>query len=349
MKKLVEEILFFLLTITLSASCQDAGHRVFQVGQVIVSTIPMEEKTLSPIECIDDPFLYGASLLLCISDSLAVFDIKSDLYCFRVVNLHSGEYVDFLNKGRGPDEVVTGYFTRLRVVDDKPIMDVDALNEHYLMAIDLEETFRDRRTIIQETVEVPSRAFMSFPIGNEILSFVLFDDDNYSIKQFKKEGLALNRSTLIFGDESYVAEYQPQFESDRKVKPDGTKMVLAMIRFNELDIFDIEGDNHYSVSLSKHSNSKAIIREMLSTELLSTQLYYFGCDVTNESIYALYYDCDLVDLDNTIPEIHVFSWDGRLKAIYHINENLRSIAVTNNGNVLYGMTNDEVIYCYDLG
>ena len=67
-----------------------------------------------------------------------------------------------------------------------------------------------------------------------------------------------------------------------------------------------------------------------------------------EAIYGLYYDCGAEELSERNPVIHVFSWDGELKAIYHLDEQLYSIAITEDGKTLYGLTEEEVLYKYVL-
>ena len=77
--------------------------------------------------------------------------------------------------------------------------------------------------------------------------------------------------------------------------------------------------------------------------------YYLDQDVTDESIFALYYDCEVSESsERSSSTIHVFSWDGQLKAVYHIDEPLIDIAITDDESTLYGITAEEILYRYDL-
>ena len=340
--------LFAIIFSFICVSCHMENQRAFVVGRTIVSNKSETERNLSPSESFSGPSLFGATRLLCVVDSIAIFNLRDKSYSFLAVNINNNDYVRFMNIGRGPDEIISGLYTGVRVVNDTTLMEVDALNESYIYEIDVNGTYKERKAVIRDKVVVNQDAIVSFIINDDILSFVLYDGDNYSIKQYGNKGEELTRSVQLFGDELYLIEYQPQFESDRRVKPDGTKLVMPMLRFDELDIYDIVGEDHISVSTSKRTNSKAIISSMLSSELLGNQIYYYGCDVTDNAIYALYYDCPMGKLDSSLPDIQVFSWDGELKAIYHLNETINSIAVSPDGKSLYGLTNNEIFYRYDL-
>ena len=124
---------------------------------------------------------------------------------------------------------------------------------------------------------------------------------------------------------------------------------MMMGRFDEVNILDLDGSNHLSISLAKKRREDAkIISAMLSGHELTDDVYYWNGCVTDEEIYGLYYGCSSLDMGNVRPTIRVFSWEGVLRAIYHLEEPLTSIALAEDGHTLYGLTEEEVLYRYDL-
>ena len=345
----MKPIAFIVIILLFFSSCQVDSQRVFLAGRVVVSSFPEEEKTLTAAGSFSGSYLEGVYMMEGVADSLIVFSNRiGSPYCFRLLNLRDSAYVDFLRRGRGPDEVDVGFSAGLRNSDGVTYFDVDAENQHFLLSIDVFATFKEREMVVKDKINVLKGAHASYPLGEEILSFVLYDEDSYSIKLYGKTGREIRRVSKIFGDESYPAEYQAVFESARTMKPDRTKLAMPMIFFDEIGIFDLEGEDHLSVSSSRRTDSKSKIEQMLARDDEPTQVYYRDCSATDDAIYALYCNCDVREVNATLPVIHVFSWDGQLKAVYHLNEYLYGISVSGDGKTLYGLTAEEVLYSYDL-
>ena len=345
----MKRYLLLLFSALVIIACSDNNQRVFRCGRVIVSSIPDEEKTIVPISSFSGSVLDGTFGLNCIIDSTVILNIHDETHCYRAVNLVDNRYVDFLNYGRGPDEIITGYFSGVRTINDTVLIDISGINERVFYSIDYKATMEEGKTVVKERYGILPNSMASFLIGEEILSEVIYDKDFISLKQYGKTDQSLIRTVQLYGDDSYLLECEPILGSVKRVKPDGTLMSMAMMDFDEVNIFDIKGEDHLSVSISGKTKDNNILRNYHLFEKESDWIYYWGGSVTDDSIYALYLDCDLEKIEEAIPVIHVFSWDGQLKAIYHLNECLRSIIVSDDGKSLYGLSWDEVIYKYDLG
>lgn len=345
-------LLFFILTFIVVA-CRQTPQRAFVVGHVVVSSSPEVEKHIYPVDSISGRSMFGVGMLVGVADSLVIIGMNprvSYAYCFRAVNVRNENTVDFLNRGRGPEEVLSAGSAGLRREGSGMCFDAIATNDRLLLTIDIGATFNEGKTVVKNKVKLPEGPLFpySFLAGKEIASVALFDEDYYSIKQYDESGKDLNRVSRIFGDEPYLSDYYAEFGSLVAMKPDATRLALAMERFDELDIFDLTGEDHISTSSSKRTDAGRKIAEMLSADAISETIYYGDCKATNDLIYAIYRGNTTSVAGTSLPVIQVFSWDGKLKEIYHIDEYVYSIAVSEDGKTLYGLTEDEVLYRYDL-
>ena len=335
-----------LLAVFVFSSC-NSNQRVFQIGESLVSRIPDVEKTITASETFTGPCFEGSYSVYTISDSVLVLNIRNDNHIFRAFNTRNNSYVDFMGKGRGPDEVVTGSISGVRTINDTILIDVVGINEQILYSIDFNSTIKEGKTVIRERMDLIPETMSTFILGDDLLSEVIYDDDIFSLKLHNRKSQIVSRMEQPFGGDEYLAVCQTLLGSVKRVKPDGALFCMAMIYFNEVNIFDIKGNNHISVSISKHTNDLSIVSDYLKNGH-TNHIYYWGGEVSDNAIYALYYNCDIGLIEDTLPVIHVFSWDGQLKAIYHLNESLRSITISKDGRSLYGVSWDEVLYRYEL-
>lgn len=342
---------FFVLCLSLLILVSCEGEKVVgKLGRRIVTRTPETEVELMPADSLCGSLLDGTWGVHCVEDSIIVFQLRDATgSCFRALNLKTQSYQDFLTLGRGPDEVVAGFFSNKRKENGRTLLDITAINEGLLLTIDLEETLQTGQTAISSRKELIHQATKSFYVGERILSEVVNDIDMYSFKLYDPDDHEVQWMVQPYGEEEYLALFQPLFSSTVKIKPDGTKLSLSMLFFNGINIIDLEGEEHMGMSVSKRNDDALILKKALSRKSLGERYYYMQHDVTDADIFALYYDCDVnKNMDRESAVIHVFSWDGKWKAVYRLNEPLISFIVSDDGRSLYGLTADEVLYRYDL-
>jgi len=347
---MLNRLFFVAFCAILTVSCSDS-QSVFKIGQQVVASAPEIERDLSPSATFEGPAFLGSTGVLYATDDMLLVSTSGTGYSFRVVNLADYQVVDLLAVGRGPGEVVSGAFSAMRREGEKRLLDVTALNEGCLLSIDLDASVQEGRTIIVDREELLSEeAWGSFFVKGKILSHCMFGADNYSFKLYDRGDHTVLRTEQVFGDEPYLLQFYPQFGSVRVMKPDQTRLCMMMRYFDEINILDLDNDNHLSISPPrKKTEDAAIIREMLSSQDLSAVEFYCNGCVTDDAIYGLYYGCSDQEIkEGFSPSIRVFSWDGVFKAIYHLSEPLCSITLAEDGHTLYGLTEDEVFYRYDL-
>ena len=350
MEVMFNRILLAGLFAILITSCADR-QSVFKIGREVVASAPASEMDLAASASFDDPDLLGAIGVCYAMDSVVLLATSKCGYGYRAVNLYNHQTVNMLPVGRGPDEVVTSMFSAVRKEGGKRLLDVTALNELFFMSIDLDASVREKKTVVVDKEDLPSSdAFVSFFVKGKDLSLCMYDEDNYSFKLYDRGNRAVLQTYQLFGDEPYLIQYYPQFGAVRKMKPDQSKLCLMMRYFDEINVLDLEGTNHLSLSPPrKKKEDAAIIDEMLSSHTLTECTFYQSGCVTDDAIYGLYYGCSDQEMEEGfLPSIRVFSWDGVLKAVYHLSEPLYSIVLSEDGHTLYGLTEDEVLYRYDL-
>jgi len=329
-------------------SCH-GGDGAYVIGRRVVSPKPEKVVKLTSTDYIDGLCLEGAGGIPCVVDSIIILQLlNGSPNFFRAINIKTGTYTDFLSSGRGPNEVVAGFFSGIRKIDDRVFLDVTAINEGLLLTIDLNETLLAGSTIVSERKNLLQNSLFSYPLDGVVLSEVFGDQDLYSYKTYTSEDQKIVRMVQPFGAEEYLISYEALFNSARRIKPDGKKVSLAMFYFDEVNVFDIFGEEHLSVTVSKRNKDASVINKAIESEIWGEQVYYISQTVTNESILALYSDGSDPDSFWASSTVHAFSWDGQLKAIYHLDRPMVSIAISEDETTLYGLTEDEVLYRYDL-
>ena len=342
----IKTLSFCVLGGILALSC-NSQHIVFQKGtRIIAPVVESNTISLSPVSTISGECMEGVGGIYCIRDSMAVLYLPNSPFCYRALKIDGTDYVDFLRKGRGPDEVSAGFFAGVKKADNRTLLDISAINEHVLLVVDLNETFQTGEAAIYEKVPLPQYAWLSHVIDDTIISEVIYDEDIYSIKFFDKDSLKILRSEQVFGSEQYLADYQQLFTSSMRFKPDQTRLSMAMCFFDEINVFDIVGNDHRSISTSQKPSDEKILKKALRNGMLGNP-FYLTQDVTNKYIYGLYLNGEDRN-GRQSSTIHVFTWDGKLTAVYKMNEVLVGIAVSEDDTSLYGVSEEEILYKYDI-
>ena len=344
---MIQKYSLCIITSFLLLSCS-TNESIFKIGERVIAPVAdATSASLHPTDSLSGAYMEAVWGIHAVRDSIAILNLYESKSCFRALNLTNLEYVDFLTVGRGPDEIIAGWFSRTRRVGDATLVDITAMNEDLILSIDLHETMRRGHTAVVERVKLPPRAANSFLLDDKILSEVTFDEDKYSIKVFDKEDLSTLRVEHLYGQDNYLAEFQPLFGSIMIMKPDATRLCMGMRFFDEINIFDINGDQHLNISTNKRSKSSAIIEDVIRTVRFPTHRFYVHMDVTDQRIYALYHHGESSG-EWQSSTIHVFTWEGELVKVYHLDEVLIGLAVSEDGSTMYGLSDEEVLYKYVL-
>ena len=94
----------------------------------------------------------------------------------------------------------------------------------------------------------------------------------------------------------------------------------------------------------KWDSAKATIRYKPTT------LWYADCAATNTLLIALYAgEADYVGrVDNFGSVLHVFGWDGQLRAVIRLDRSMTGIDVSEDGRTLFAVSADGAIATFQL-
>lgn len=128
-----------------------------------------------------------------------------------------------------------------------------------------------------------------------------------------------------------------RFWSADRLRPDGTKMVIAMSEFDQINILDLQKGQNLTVTTADRL-------PVLEEEQRAVPICYQGVVATQDRIYALY-----LGQKDVPSEVQVFNWEGKPLYKLEISRLLRAFAVDPIGKQLYGVTREEEeIFRYDL-
>jgi len=131
------------------------------------------------------------------------------------------------------------------------------------------------------------------------------------------------------------------------MKPDGSKSVLAFNYFDRMLILD---ENFKVVNdLSGDSGRKSL--KIVDGEPVDLVNYYFDVEVTDDYIFALYYNQPESEYGEVMQptQIRLFDWHGTLLKIIEVPDYLMGISFDEKNQSLYGVDHfQEKIVKYDF-
>ncbi|MFN3998682.1 BF3164 family lipoprotein [Algoriphagus sp.] len=144
-----------------------------------------------------------------------------------------------------------------------------------------------------------------------------------------------------------VADFYTTFYNFFRLKPDGSKSVIAFNYFDRLLIF---GEDY---SKAKKVDGELGVKKvkMSGGKPLDLVNYYFDLEVTNDYIFALYYDQPESEYGELMKpsQIKIFDWDGVLVQVIETPDYLMGISYDQEDQILYGVDHfQEKILQYDI-
>ncbi|MDO8967375.1 BF3164 family lipoprotein [Algoriphagus sp.] len=132
-----------------------------------------------------------------------------------------------------------------------------------------------------------------------------------------------------------VTDFYTTFYNFFRLKPDGSKSVIAFNYFDRLLIFDEDYTN------AKKVDGELGVKKvkMLEGKPLDLVNYYFDLEVTNDYIFALYYDQPESEYGEVMKpsQIKIFDWDGVLIQVIETPDYLMGISFDEEDQTLYGV------------
>lgn len=347
-------LLFCFASVPAFFSCSDQGNNIFMSGaKTIKCKEPMSTELITPSSVLKSEGTVGMTGVFEIVDSVILITVKDSDYYLRALSTDNGRIISHLALlGRGPGE--DSYFLRSRKRKDegKQVVDMLGGQSKQLISFDAEESISQGKLIINEQTKLPPFTFNAYNLVDTVIANVYFDKDLISMKYYPKERPdSCTRVLCYLGSGDYLTGLQPLFNSMQRLRPDGHKMALAMTFFDKINVLDIHGSNHFSITTAKQieKDEDVVSRysDKVKTEGLGKWRAYLDVATTDECIYALHL-CSDID-GEAPPSIQVFNWEGKWIKEYVINEPISRMLIDDKGERVYGFCYpEECIYVYDL-
>ena len=347
----MKKVIVLLIFSTIIFSCKDKT-KIFNGNEIIVE-IPAIDTLYGQEIKIDGVYTGGVSAW----DSILLFiSYKYSGYTGATFSIKTGkEIAQIVNRGQGPDEYITPAFSGqfetsdtcigmwfydwaklhcilVDVITDVQIKKIDVsnlqngqrsyhitgiyiLNDSLLLAYNLAEDIEDKGQLLP-----PLYRIFNYINNTETVKYEIYN-------------------TFLYNRE---IDHQSCLYSFDKIKPDRTKLAMAMENLRQINILDIETGN---VTAYRHKNTPDfdIVKQLSNW---NGKTYYTQVCVDDDLIYAV-----IPDEKNTVTD--VFDWNGNFKKELILDRKIEtgSIALDPVNKHLYVLTDgkeDEEVYCYDV-
>lgn len=309
--------------------------------------------------------IYDDRMIVC--DSLLLF--KSYKYAdnwFYVFDIKNGKHIlSICPKGEGPNDFLYCIESEQIISEngDTKIWVNDFVSNSRL--INITQSLSCGKTVCDSVIPMPWHKYFEYPAT--ALFFLkdkyilaknqceqIYEDHEYMPRSYRlyKESLENEIANYIIyknpisNIENPNFPYMLYYASRDRIKPDETKVVMAMQMIGQINILDIKSGNiqgfRINGSLSFTDLGKHIDRY---------RNYYLNICVNNDFIFAPYIDAlsEQKGFDPFLSScIHVFDWNGN--AVYKMNlkEKIFSISLDQKNSILYAIDMNDNIYSYDI-
>ena len=357
--------IFFLLFSLFIGGCGD--NKSYFNGEISFFEDFLSADSLQGCQIRFDDIFTG-DMYVC--DSLIGFHSSKypDSYLY-VFSLNSHQYLtNFFRKGDGPDEFhqLTGFHQYNNKGNDIRVWMKEIMSEKFFL-LNITQSIEERKTVLDTVLDLrwtnsryfPPNSFSFFLNEEEIIIKNQSYKKNldlpdyippayciYNIPQkIKVADIVLYIEPLIFENEHvWFGSY---FHSIDLIKPDQTKLVMAMNALCQINILDIVSKKQRGYRMKGTPDFNDL--KKLPDNMME---YYIDVCVDDDYIYAFYSERRISEdpyIINTTDEVHVFDWDGKP---------IRKIILSNEGNCLrldavhkklYVKNHADEVFWYDVG
>ncbi|MFS3008031.1 BF3164 family lipoprotein [Bacteroides thetaiotaomicron] len=362
MKRVKTISYLLILSLYFCTSCHENNDSTYFNGEIryIEDNIKnFENIKLKPVA------LNGANYgWMAVYDSLMFFmNPKLSDRFFNVFNVDTGKEIGtFCNKGGGPDEVFSiGPIFQLFTEENDLKTLLFAPNEEKLLIWNITQSIRQGKTVLDKIIPYAWRIenkgacynemFLldkntliakvdAFPINDEEATLPFCQkrtvDTNKCLQSYSiyKQAIKNDKASII--SEAF-------FSSNDAFKPDGTKIVQAMIHLPQLNIIDVQTGKVVGYRLKDNVDftifeGKKEIKD-----------YYVRLQVDDNYIYVMYWgkvpwERNEIPFINTV---YVFDWNGKMLRKMVTDHAINGMWIDTVRNRLYTTepTTDDVFYC----
>lgn len=327
---------FIIFTTFVFYSCTNINRSPITNGNIIYVNKFEKEKVLSgePLTFIESKGIFGCEIrkpylflnLHSQDDNIAVYDLKTK------------EFVgNYFTTGKSDDEYIT--FDLVNQYNDSVFWTID-LQRKIVREFSYTTQNNDSSNIFKRTrklvCKMEAELFCAFPQGDMIYAYKAFSprDGLYYENCKTSTRLSVFNKNIEKNDLNRI---QTLAES---MKPDGSKIVSFTGIWDVIDIISLNGDTDSNISITT-SNELMTWAEYKKLSYNDLPSYYISIPRSNDKYIAVLHD------NQKNQEILIFDWNGTGIAKCILKEKLLDFAVDWTNNIIYGITENEVVYQYE--
>jgi hypothetical protein len=285
-------------------------------------------------------------------------------YLVYSFNLNSTKLLGkFFKKGNGPGE-----FLRLTHQQQYDIngSDIRIWGRDFLSKnIDL---FNITKSVAQETTVIDSTLTLDWKKYGDTFAKLFILDNDEKLANFYNEAGEQNKMLPNFilynAKEEEIKEYKlynnplrtesgftysNYYQSVDRIKPDRTKIAMAMRAIGQINIIDIPTGK----IISSRLKSSPDFDYLTTNDINKLRIYYIGAGADDNYIYGLYSDTPAFSHGEFIypflgKTVNVFDWEGKFVAKIVLDHHTEDIAFDPVRKKLYCMDIEDNLYSYDF-
>lgn len=346
-------------------SCKEEGDSYFK-GEVINVNRFDKEITLKSRK-VDLKDIFEGRPFIC--DSFLIFNnFKCPDYYFYVFDVESGNHIaSFCPKGEGPGDFLScdESLQLLKQNGDSKIW-VRDYNKQSIHLINITQSIAQQKTICDSIIPFEWSKYFQYPL---LSVFFLDNRKILGINQceniFNEEQDNTPRDLFLFNGsfdnrikeyhlykrpiicQDHRVEFEPFefYNAIYRIKPDNTKLVIAMKMLGQISIVDIKTEEQKNYRMKE-----SLTFSEIEKDLYKSRKYYGTMTVNDQYIFALYIDVAMKDVPPPYGSqiIHVLTWDGRPAYKIHVNESIKDMALDTSNHILYATDLEDNLYSYDI-
>ena len=329
--------IIFIVIIVLFTGCGFQEKGVFADNPILIENFKKEMTLVSELFVDNKTSEFNEfSDIMCLDKYVILSFIDRNEYLFYVYNYERESIGSFvIHKGQGPNDLLTNVYCGQFYVDSTgTYLWINDVNKMKLCAINIDKSLSTGECFIEKTIPSVPMAVNCFYSNDSLLIAERMMPKNYHllIKNLYSNIIIADKPIYNFPVDDCFSTYK----STWKIKPDGTKYVLAMKSMNQLNIGDLLTDKKIQLNIyNKNPKLEDIVNKESGIEKHS---YYIEVETTDKYIYGLYLDQPREDMyvKEKSLEIHVFSWDGDAVCKYIIPQYIESFAVNETEGCILG-------------
>lgn len=289
--------------------------------------------------------IYSISSIICFDEYLLVLTPRANKV-FNVLSFNGEIVSQFGTIGRTNDEIVNcQYNGQTEKIGSDNCVWIHDMSKSRMVLIDVDQSIRNGKMVIIKEINTSSTSVFCFRANDSVFISEQLIGNNYELL---KHNLLSNTysSNLLYNNDAEDAF--SLFKTIWRFDSNRNRMVGVMQSLNQINFYSLDDQQRYSIVIGEQCTEKdKIIDAETGLERKTT---FCDLEMTDSSLYALYMNQDYKDAyEKSKPqEILIFDSDGKLNRVIRLNEYIIDIAISVNGEILYGITPYDEIYSYKL-